>query len=168
MATAVSAAAAQGYAASPQPPAAASGGGARGLTPMKLLHLRFVCGVATDAEVPPIWREVAQAPTKGASLSILNQYLWAGREVCRRQFLGAAEMHHVRGAEELPPAHLSPRPEVYWLRIEREAPFVGACATSCQIGGTSASVATPHTKRRLKSFMGVSPRAPPPPAVAGG
>ena len=49
--------------------------------PMKLLHLRFVCGVAIDAEVPPIWHKVAQAPTKGAALSILNQYLWAGREV---------------------------------------------------------------------------------------
>ena len=47
---------------------------------------------------PPIWREVAQAPTKGASLSILNQYLWAGREVCRRQFFGAADMMHVCGA----------------------------------------------------------------------
>ena len=53
-ATAVAAAAAQGYAASPQPVAAASGGGARGLTPMKLLHLRFVCSVATDTEVPEI------------------------------------------------------------------------------------------------------------------
>ena len=83
-ATAVAAAAAQGYAASPQPLAAASGGGARGLTPMKLLHLRFVSGVATNADILVIWREVAQAPTKGASLSILNQYLWAGREVCRR------------------------------------------------------------------------------------
>ena len=80
-ATAVAAAAAQGYAASPPPPAAV-GGRARGLTPMKLLHLRFVFGVATDAEVPPIWREVAQEPTKDATLSILNQYLWAGREVC--------------------------------------------------------------------------------------
>ena len=57
-AMAVTAAAAQGYAASPQPPAAI-GGGARGLTPMKLLHLRFVCGVATDAEVLPIWSKVA-------------------------------------------------------------------------------------------------------------
>ena len=65
---------------------------------MKLLHLRFVCGVATNAEVPPIWQEVAQAPTKGASLSILNQYLWAGREVCQRQFFGAADMMHVCGA----------------------------------------------------------------------
>ena len=67
--TAVAAAAAQGYAASPQLPAAASGGGAHGLTPMKPLHLRFVCGVATDAEVPPIWQEFVQVPTKGTSLS---------------------------------------------------------------------------------------------------
>ena len=42
---------------------------------MKLLYLRFVCGVTTDAEVPLIWREVAQALMKGAALSILNQYL---------------------------------------------------------------------------------------------
>ena len=62
---------------------------------MKLLHLRFVCGVTTDAEVPVIWREVVQAPTKGASLSILNQYLWARREVCGRQFFSAADIMHV-------------------------------------------------------------------------
>ena len=96
-ATAVAAAAAQGYAASSQPLPAASGGGARGLTPMKILHIRFVCGVATDAEVPVIWQEVAQAPTKGASLSILNQYLWAAREVFRRQLFGAEDMMHVCG-----------------------------------------------------------------------
>ena len=65
---------------------------------MNLLHLSFVWGVDMDAEVLPIWREVAQAPTKGAALSILNQYLWAGREVCRRQFYGAADMMHVCGA----------------------------------------------------------------------
>ena len=54
--------------------------------------------MATDTEVLPIWREVAQALTKGASFSILNQYLWAGREVCRRQFFGAADMMHVCNA----------------------------------------------------------------------
>ena len=42
---------------------------------MKHIHICFVCRVATDAEVPPIWREVAQALMKGAALSILNQYL---------------------------------------------------------------------------------------------
>ena len=65
---------------------------------MMLLHLHFVCRVATHAEVPPIWREVAQAQTKGDALSILNQYLWAGRDVCRRQFYGAADTMHVCGA----------------------------------------------------------------------
>ena len=79
---------------------------------MKLLHLRFVCGVATDVEVPPIWQEVVQAPTKGASLSILNQYLWEGREVFRQKCFCAADMMHVCGAKELPPAHLYSRPEV--------------------------------------------------------
>ena len=35
---------------------------------------------------------------KGRLPSILNQYLWAGREVCQRQFFGAADMMHVCGA----------------------------------------------------------------------
>ena len=34
---------------------------------------------------------------------------------------GAADMHHVRGAEELPRAHLSPRPEVLVENGERGA-----------------------------------------------
>ena len=52
----------------------------------------------TDTEVPSIWRKVAQAPTKGAAFSILNQYLWAGRDVYQRQFYRAADMMHVCGA----------------------------------------------------------------------
>ena len=52
----------------------------------------------TDTEVPSIWRKVVQAPTKGAAFSILNQYLWAGRDVYQRQFYRAADMMHVYGA----------------------------------------------------------------------
>ena len=31
---------------------------------LKKLHLRFVCGVTTDADIPPIWAEVQAATTK--------------------------------------------------------------------------------------------------------
>ena len=41
--------------------------------PMKLLHLRFTCGVATDAEIPRICLEVCWAPTKAAALMVLSQ-----------------------------------------------------------------------------------------------
>ena len=65
------------------------------LYPLKLLHLRFICGVAMDAEIPRIWLEVCRAPTKAAALAVLSQYLWEGREVCRRDFFRSADMLHV-------------------------------------------------------------------------
>ena len=52
------------------------------LYPLKLLHLRFICGVAMDAEIPRIWLEVCWAPTKLAALAVLSWYLWDVKEVC--------------------------------------------------------------------------------------
>ena len=92
-AAAAAAAANQGYSV-----AAAAAPSALVLSPLKLLHLRFICGVATDAEVPHIWLEVCQAPTKAVALAVLSQYLWARREVCRRDLFGSADMLHVCGA----------------------------------------------------------------------
>ena len=51
----------------------------RVLSPLKLLHLRFIYGAATDYEIPRIWLEVFRAPTKSVALVVLSQYLWAGR-----------------------------------------------------------------------------------------
>ena len=31
-------------------------------------------------------------------MSVLSKYLWAGREVCRRDFFGSTDMLHVYGA----------------------------------------------------------------------
>ena len=45
-----------------------------------------------------IWLEVCRTPTKAAALAVLSQYLWEGREVCRRQFFGSADILHVCGA----------------------------------------------------------------------
>ena len=80
----IAAAATQGYAvytASASPSVAAVALAARVLSPLKLIHLRFICGVSTNAEIPRIWMEVCRAPPKAAALAVLSQYMWAGREV---------------------------------------------------------------------------------------
>ena len=97
-AAASAAAATQGYAvaaAAASPSVAASTPLARVISPLKLLHLQFICGVAMDARIPRIWLEVCRAPTKAAALAVLSHYLWYGREVCRRDFFGSADMLHV-------------------------------------------------------------------------
>ena len=38
---------------------------------------------------------MCRAPTKAATLEVLSQYLWAGREVCCRYFFGSADILHV-------------------------------------------------------------------------
>ena len=92
----------QGYAAaaaaSPSVSNSASAPLARVLSLLKLLHLRFICGVAMDADIPRIWVEVCWAPTKAAALAVLSQYLWSGREVFWRELFGSANMLHVCGA----------------------------------------------------------------------
>ena len=50
----------------------------RRIPPLKWMHLCFVCGVATDAEVPAIWEEVVDAPTKQEGLAVLLQDLLNG------------------------------------------------------------------------------------------
>ena len=71
---------------------------ARVLYLLKLIHLCFIYGVATDAKILWIWLEVCWAPTKAAALAVLSQYLWAGREVCRKDFFVSSDMLHVCGA----------------------------------------------------------------------
>ena len=64
------------------------------MSDLKKLHLRFVCGVATDAGIPPIWAEVQAASTKQSGFSLLSQYLLTGMGECRRDFLGHADLLH--------------------------------------------------------------------------
>ena len=66
--------------------------------PLKWLHLRFVCEIATDAEVPTIWSGVATAKTKQEGISILSQYLLMWMELCHRNLHMRAKILHVGGA----------------------------------------------------------------------
>ena len=40
---------------------------------LSLLHLRFVCGVAADVDLPPIWESVVRGQDKMDGLATLNQ-----------------------------------------------------------------------------------------------
>ena len=100
VAAAAAAAATQGYAAAAattSPSVVATTPSTRLLSPLKRLHLHFICGVATDSKIPRIWLEVGQATTKAAALAVLSQYLWEGRELLHRDFFGSADMMHGDG-----------------------------------------------------------------------
>ena len=57
------------------PSVAPSSPAARMLSPLKLIHLRFICKVATNADIPRICLEVCRASTKSVALAVLSQYL---------------------------------------------------------------------------------------------
>ena len=65
------------------------------ISKLKWLHLRMVCGVATNTDVPKIWSDVAAAPNKQEGLVTLVQYLMSGMSVFRCNFLGHADPLHV-------------------------------------------------------------------------
>jgi len=65
------------------------------LSSLKLQHLRHICGVATDAEIPRIWTEVQACKSKQDGLACLVQHLMADMGNCRREFLGHSDILHV-------------------------------------------------------------------------
>jgi hypothetical protein len=65
------------------------------ISALKWLHLRMICGVSTNAEIPRIWMEVAAASTRQEGLALLVQYLLSGMATCRREFHGHADLLHV-------------------------------------------------------------------------
>ena len=60
----------------------------------KLQHLRFICCVATNEEIPAIWTEVQSCTSKQAGLALFVQYLMAGIGACRHQFFGHSNILH--------------------------------------------------------------------------
>ena len=64
------------------------------LSDLKLLHLRMICGVATNSGIPSIWGEVAAAPNKQSGLAMLVQYLMGDMTSCRRTYLGHSDLLH--------------------------------------------------------------------------
>ena len=67
-----------------------------GMSEVMRSHLRHICGVATDAEVPAIWAEVAGARSVATKLALLTQHLQTDLPQCRLKWHGhAEEMLHV-------------------------------------------------------------------------
>ena len=61
---------------------------------LKLLHLCFLCGVATDAKIPAIWTEVHTSSYKQAGLALLVQHLMLGMGIFCRHIFGHADLLH--------------------------------------------------------------------------
>ena len=58
------------------------------VAPLSLIHPHFACGVAGDADLTPIWEEVAHVKGCTEGLSTLNQTLLRGLPACQRIFRG--------------------------------------------------------------------------------
>ena len=54
------------------------------VTSLSPLYLCFVCRVAGESDLPPIWEAVAQGQGKTEGLATLNQSLIRGLPSCRR------------------------------------------------------------------------------------
>ena len=58
-------------------------------------HLRHICGVAGDDDVPSIWREMALARTKAEVLALLLQFFLTGMSACQSAFHGHTDLLHI-------------------------------------------------------------------------
>ena len=54
-------------------------------------HLRHICGVVTDNEVPYIWAEVARDRTVATKMDLLTQFLQTDLSECQHRFFGHTE-----------------------------------------------------------------------------
>ena len=64
----------------------------RGLSLIMRAHLRYICGVAGNDNVPSIWREMALACTKAEGLALLLQFFLTGMSACQSTFHGHADL----------------------------------------------------------------------------
>ena len=58
-------------------------------------HLRHICGVAGDDEVPSIWRDMALSRTKAEGLGLLSQFFLTGMSACQSILHGHADLLHI-------------------------------------------------------------------------
>ena len=58
-------------------------------------HLRHICGVAGDDDIPSIWRGMELARTKAEGLALLFQFFLTGMSACQYNFHGHAELLHI-------------------------------------------------------------------------
>ena len=95
--------------------------GNRGVTPLARSYLRHICGVATDAELPTIWADVAGARDRTAALEILQAHFDPDMDRCHRTYYGHPGMLHI---------------SIPLLNLIRNATFRNpGCDPSCPAGG---------------------------------
>ena len=58
-------------------------------------HLRHICGVEGDEDVPSICREMALSWTKAEGLALLSQFFMTGMIVCMLEFIRQADLLHI-------------------------------------------------------------------------
>ena len=66
-----------------------------GLSLIMRSHLRHICGVACDDNVPSIWMEMALARTKAKVLALLLQFFLTGMNACQPTFHGHDDLLHI-------------------------------------------------------------------------
>ena len=67
----------------------------RSLSLIMRAHLRHICGMAGDNDVPSIWGEMALARTKAKGLALISQFFLTGMSACQSTFHGHAELLHI-------------------------------------------------------------------------
>ena len=66
-----------------------------GLSLIMRSHLRHICSVAGDDDVPSIWREMYLARTKAKGLALLSQFFLTGMSTFQSTFHGHADLLHI-------------------------------------------------------------------------
>ena len=67
----------------------------RGLYLIMKAHLRHICCVVGDDDIPFIWRDMALARTKAESLELLLQFFLTGMSACQSIFHGHVDLLHI-------------------------------------------------------------------------
>lgn len=64
------------------------------LSGLKLLHLRFLCGVRSDDDILDVWKEVHASPSLQEGLALLVQYLMSRMGYCHKEYFGHVDILH--------------------------------------------------------------------------
>ena len=67
----------------------------RGLSSIMRAHLRHICVVVGDKEVPSIWREMELARTKVEGQVLLSQFFLTGVSACQSDFHRHSDLLHI-------------------------------------------------------------------------
>ena len=57
------------------------------ISPLKFLHLRMICEIAPNAQIPGIWLDVTGLSTREVGLELLVQYIMESMTTCQKDYL---------------------------------------------------------------------------------